>query len=71
MTTGSSKAKSEDIKGVGSDAKILIELVGERGRTHRINLDNFWRNDFEDGNTDAFNVKGEKVGEIYAIRFWN
>ncbi|XP_002119368.4 polyunsaturated fatty acid 5-lipoxygenase [Ciona intestinalis] len=53
-----------------TDATVSIKLIGEKGHrsTGWLVLDNFWRNDFEFGRTDTFNVKAVDIGLPSVIR---
>ena len=43
-------------------------FLGKDGaETSKLSLDNFFRNDFEKGKTDTFDVKGDDVGEIVMV----
>ncbi|MGQ9474160.1 MAG: PLAT/LH2 domain-containing protein [Candidatus Caldatribacteriaceae bacterium] len=53
--------------GAGTDANVYITLYGKRGTSREILLDNPNRNDFEQGATDTFELRPEKVGNLGAL----
>ena len=59
--------KTADVKGAGTDDQILIDIVGSKGRTQKRKLDTKWRDDFERGKKDTFQVKAVDLGELRGI----
>ena len=47
--------KTGDREDNGTNADVSIQIIGENNETCPIILDNIWRNDFEEGQTDVFN----------------
>lgn len=64
--------KTGDNKNAGTDANVYCQLVDSEGKCSKdIKLDVWWRNDFEKGNIDNFNVKNEsELGDIVKIIVW-
>lgn len=61
--------KTGDCKGAGTDSNIRCVLYDETGAKSRsIHLDCLWKDDFERGNIDTFNVRNVKnLGTIIAM----
>ncbi|ELT88718.1 hypothetical protein CAPTEDRAFT_175721 [Capitella teleta] len=51
----------------GTDADVFITILGLKGKTRTINLDQKFHDDFESGQTDEFEEMGNDVGEITSI----
>ncbi|XP_033121661.1 allene oxide synthase-lipoxygenase protein-like [Anneissia japonica] len=64
--------KTGDHQGAGTNANVYVVLVNKKGtRSHNINLDCIWRDDFECGSTDTFPVSGlSNFGDITDIELW-
>ncbi|XP_071945339.1 polyunsaturated fatty acid 5-lipoxygenase-like [Antedon mediterranea] len=64
--------KTGDYKGAGTNANVYVVLVNTKGeRSRDLNLDVFWRNDFEAGKTNKFPIKNlTHFGEINEIEVW-
>ena len=53
--------KTGDVKGAGTDANIHCAFIDEEGtRSREILLDVMFRDDFEKGNVDIFNISDVK-----------
>ena len=52
----------------GTDADVKIQLIGKDSVTKPTKLDNFFRDDFERGRTDKFDVKMRDIGEPLLCR---
>lgn len=48
----------------GTDAKVKLNIIGTKGQSRFRVLDNKWKNDFEKGNEDSFNITSADLGEI-------
>ena len=55
--------KTGDTAKAGTDADVKIQLIGRENSTNPTKLDNFFRDDFERGRTDKFEVKMKDIGE--------
>jgi hypothetical protein len=55
------------MRGAGTDNDVGLVIFGTSGKTSKIKLDNFWQNDFENAQTDEFNIKAYDVGQIEYI----
>ena len=64
--------KTGDIKGAGTDSNVYIALTDSRGhKSVDILLDVKWRDDFERGSKDAFNIGCiSNIGDIKSIELW-
>ncbi|XP_070554731.1 polyunsaturated fatty acid 5-lipoxygenase-like [Ptychodera flava] len=64
--------RTGDLKGSGTDANVYIVLHNESGeKSDVIRLDNVWRNDFERGCTDKFDVRNlPNFGHIAKLEIW-
>ena len=64
--------KTGDVKGAGTDSNVYCSLTDDKGNKSRdILLDVIWRNDFEKGNIDTFNIRGvPNIGDIQSIELW-
>jgi len=51
----------------GSDANVDIILHGEEGSSEKKTLDNFFKNDFERGKKDEFDLYVMKLSKVHAI----
>jgi hypothetical protein len=56
--------RTSDIRGAGTDANVYIELRGERGTSGRVPLDKAFRNDFEAGAADRFDLELPGLGAL-------
>lgn len=56
--------------GAGTDATISVSLIGTKGKTDMIKLDN-WGNDFERGDIDEYSVEAMDVGELLMVHLNN
>lgn len=64
--------KTGDVKGAGTDSNVYIVLVDEDGdKSRNVLLDCNWRNDFEQGNTDTFQIRNvPSLGHVKTINLW-
>lgn len=60
--------KTGDTAKAGTDADVKIQLIGKDSVTKPTKLDNFFRDDFERGRTDKFDVKMRDIGEPLLCR---
>ncbi|XP_052266123.1 lipoxygenase homology domain-containing protein 1-like isoform X2 [Dreissena polymorpha] len=58
--------KTGDVRFAGTDANVFIQMVGQKGMTPKLTLDNP-KNNFERGMTDNFELKAVNVGQIKHI----
>jgi len=56
-------------KGAGTNANIFLTITGTRGRTSRLRLDNFCRD--EAGTQHSFKLRGKDVGKLLMIKLEN
>ncbi|XP_061173092.1 polyunsaturated fatty acid 5-lipoxygenase-like [Saccostrea echinata] len=70
MTTYEVRVKTGDKLGAGTDANTEIVLLGSSGKqTEPAILDNWFKNDFERGNTDVFTIQDKKdIPEVTEIK---
>ena len=54
--------KTGNTKAAGTDADVKIQLIGEDSSTKPTKIDNFFRDDFERGNSDKFIIKMKNIG---------
>ncbi|XP_068712219.1 retinoschisin-like [Montipora foliosa] len=54
--------------GAGTDARVFITLIGEKGRSKEIELESKGRNDFEKGQKDTFFIETKDLGKLTAIK---
>merc|ERR1712019_322121 len=59
---------TSDRKNAGTDAKIMLNIMGNRGDTRFRALENKKLNNFVRGKTDKFNIKAFSVGDVEAIQ---
>lgn len=64
--------KTGDVKGAGTDANVFCALYNaDETRSHDLNLDCKWKNDFEKGSVDRFKVhSGLPPGPLHKIEIW-
>ncbi|XP_028397585.1 allene oxide synthase-lipoxygenase protein-like [Dendronephthya gigantea] len=61
-----------DLRGSGTNASVSIKLIGNDGsETSKFTLDKFFHNDFEQGETDTYDVSGDDVGDIIMVSLNN
>ncbi|XP_059165241.1 lipoxygenase homology domain-containing protein 1-like [Physella acuta] len=60
--------KTGDVENAGTDAKVFINLFGNKGSTGNLILPGQVTSQFERGDTDTFTVYGKEVGRLYAIQ---
>ena len=51
----------------GTDDSVYINLIGARGQTQFRSLDNKFKNDFEAGKVDKFEIPAVLLGTLYAV----
>ncbi|XP_072269601.1 lipoxygenase homology domain-containing protein 1 [Pyxicephalus adspersus] len=61
---------TSDIKNAGTDANILLQIYGEKGKSDEIRLDNKSDN-FETGQIDKFMIELPDLGPLYKVRIWH
>ncbi|KAE8636810.1 hypothetical protein XENTR_v10003144 [Xenopus tropicalis] len=61
---------TSDMKSAGTDANILLQVYGEKGKSDEIKLDNNSDN-FEAGQVDRFMIELPDLGTLYKIRVWH
>lgn len=59
-----------DKKHAGTDANVSVRFHGDKSSTNVIKLDKFFRNDFERGQKDTFNLSTKEVDDINHIELW-
>merc|ERR1712048_688478 len=59
---------TSDRKNAGTDAKIMLNIMGNRGDTRFRALENKKFNNFARGKTDKFNINAFSVGDVEAIQ---
>jgi len=63
--------KTGDKKFAGTDANVTLVLFGPNGqKSNDITLDNFFRNDFESGQKDSFEVEAPNFPNVERIELW-
>ncbi|KAG9471796.1 hypothetical protein GDO78_022716 [Eleutherodactylus coqui] len=61
---------TSDMKNAGTDANILFQIYGEKGKSDEIRLDNKSDN-FEAGQIDKFMIELPDLGIFYKLRIWH
>ncbi|XP_039606557.1 lipoxygenase homology domain-containing protein 1-like [Polypterus senegalus] len=61
---------TSDIKNAGTDANILLQIYGDKGKSDEMRLDNNSDN-FETGQTDKFTVELPDLGNLFKLRIWH
>ncbi|XP_040192273.1 lipoxygenase homology domain-containing protein 1 [Rana temporaria] len=61
---------TSDVKNAGTDANILLQIFGQKGKSDELRLDNNSDN-FETGQTDKFMIELPDLGALYKIRIWH
>ncbi|KAM3939741.1 lipoxygenase homology domain-containing protein 1 [Leptodactylus fuscus] len=61
---------TSDMKNAGTDANILLQIYGEKGKSDEMKLDNNSDN-FETGQLDKFMIELPDLGLLYKIRIWH
>jgi hypothetical protein len=59
--------KTGSTKGAGTDNDVSLLIFGTEGKSAKMDLNNFWKNDFESGHTDDFKFDADDVGQIEYI----
>ena len=69
-TTYNVSVVTSDVRGAGTDARVYIQLFGDRSDSGKVPLETSKtnRNKFERGQTDLFEIKESDVGDIRKIR---
>ena len=71
LSTYKISVKTGDKIGDGTDANVSIRLHGQETRTDTYDLNNFFKNDFDAGNTGTFLVTSEiNIQEVQRIELW-
>uniref|UniRef100_A0A4W4F748 PLAT domain-containing protein n=1 Tax=Electrophorus electricus TaxID=8005 RepID=A0A4W4F748_ELEEL len=61
---------TSDLPGSGTDASILFQIYGEKGKSDEMKLDNKTDN-FEQGQTDKFMIELPELGKLTKLRIWH
>nr|XP_055024965.1 lipoxygenase homology domain-containing protein 1 isoform X1 [Misgurnus anguillicaudatus] len=61
---------TSDLSGAGTDASILLQIYGEKGKSDEIKLDNKTDN-FEQGQLDKFMIELPDLGKLTKLRIWH
>ncbi|XP_023678721.2 lipoxygenase homology domain-containing protein 1 isoform X1 [Paramormyrops kingsleyae] len=61
---------TSDVKGAGTDAQILLQVFGEKGKSDEMKLDNNSDN-FEQAQTDKFMIEMPDLGKLLKVRVWH
>ncbi|XP_058639789.1 lipoxygenase homology domain-containing protein 1 isoform X2 [Onychostoma macrolepis] len=61
---------TSDIPGAGTDASILLQIYGEKGKSDEMRLDNKTDN-FEQGQLDKFMIELPDLGKLTKLRIWH
>nr|CAB3263471.1 lipoxygenase homology domain-containing protein 1-like [Phallusia mammillata] len=61
---------TSDVRNAGTDAKVFIQVYGEKGKSDVIPLNNETDN-FETGQKDKFKIDIPDIGRIYKLRVWH
>ncbi|PIO24969.1 hypothetical protein AB205_0186700, partial [Aquarana catesbeiana] len=61
---------TSDVKNAGTDANILLQIFGQKGKSDELRLDNNSDN-FETGQTDKFMIELPDLGPLYKVRIWH
>lgn len=58
---------TSDVRGAGTDADVMLTMVGDKGSAGPFKLDDS-KNNFERGQTDTFTVQAREVGALQHIQ---
>ncbi|XP_056097903.1 lipoxygenase homology domain-containing protein 1 isoform X1 [Rhinichthys klamathensis goyatoka] len=61
---------TSDLAGAGTDASILLQIFGEKGKSDEMKLDNKTDN-FEQGQLDKFMIELPDLGKLTKLRIWH
>ncbi|XP_078530890.1 lipoxygenase homology domain-containing protein 1 isoform X2 [Lissotriton helveticus] len=61
---------TSDIKNAGTDANILLQIYGDKGKSDEMKLDNNSDN-FETGQIDKFMIELPDLGTFFKLRIWH
>ncbi|KAK2899220.1 hypothetical protein Q8A67_010638 [Cirrhinus molitorella] len=61
---------TSDLPGAGTDAAVLLQIYGEKGKSDEMRLDNKTDN-FEQGQLDKFMVELPDLGKLTKLRIWH
>ncbi|KAL7828480.1 hypothetical protein SRHO_G00321140 [Serrasalmus rhombeus] len=61
---------TSDISGAGTDASVLLQIYGEKGKSDEMRLDNKTDN-FEQGQLDKFMIELPDLGKLTKLRVWH
>ncbi|KAI4894673.1 hypothetical protein NFI96_015585 [Prochilodus magdalenae] len=61
---------TSDLPGAGTDASVLLQIYGERGKSDEMRLDNKTDN-FEQGQLDKFMIELPDLGKLTKLRVWH
>ena len=54
----------------GTDAEVFVNIIGSKGDTGEIHIES-QKKDFENGDTNTFNVYGRDVGKVKKLKVWH
>jgi hypothetical protein len=62
-----------NVSGAGTDANVFIIVYGERGDTgeQKLSKSATYRDKFERGHTDVFEVEAVDLGELKSVKIWH
>uniref|UniRef100_A0A8C1ZDX3 Lipoxygenase homology domains 1b n=1 Tax=Cyprinus carpio TaxID=7962 RepID=A0A8C1ZDX3_CYPCA len=61
---------TSDLSGAGTDASVLLQIYGEKGKSDEMRLDNKTDN-FEQGQLDKFMIELPDLGKLIKLRIWH
>ncbi|XP_016373226.1 lipoxygenase homology domain-containing protein 1 [Sinocyclocheilus rhinocerous] len=61
---------TSDLPGAGTDASVLLQIYGEKGKSDEMRLNNKTDN-FEQGQLDKFMVELPDLGKLFKLRIWH
>uniref|UniRef100_A0A3B4DKH5 PLAT domain-containing protein n=1 Tax=Pygocentrus nattereri TaxID=42514 RepID=A0A3B4DKH5_PYGNA len=61
---------TSDLSGAGTDASVLLQIYGEKGKSDEMRLDNKTDN-FEQGQLDKFMIELPDLGKLTKLRVWH
>ncbi|KAL6458734.1 hypothetical protein MHYP_G00322060 [Metynnis hypsauchen] len=61
---------TSDLSGAGTDASVLLQIYGEKGKSDEMRLDNKTDN-FEQGQLDKFMIELPDLGRLNKLRIWH
>ncbi|XP_016111282.1 lipoxygenase homology domain-containing protein 1 [Sinocyclocheilus grahami] len=61
---------TSDLPGAGTDASVLLQIYGEKGKSDEMRLTNKTDN-FEQGQLDKFMIELPDLGKLFKLRIWH